>query len=256
MELQFIKNLKQLRLEKNISLHDIAGATRINVRFLEAVEQGDFKVLPEPYVKSILKQYAKYVGFDHIQVIAQYEEYKRSAHQEGDEKSAGQAKNKTNHDPINTPKLKMVFLSLAIIGGIALLVYLFLTFFGATEEPVAERPFQDVVREIEKQAEQTAIEPLDIPATAAELEPRDSVSLAVTALDSVWLTITIDNVAQEEFIFPPGRSREWKAANEFLLTVGNAGGVSITVNYDSIGVLGSPGQVLRNLLITREGIRR
>lgn len=255
MDPKFIKDLKQLRLEKKISLQDISGATRINVRFLEAIERGDFDILPKPYIRSFIKQYAKYIGFDENRVIAQFEEYNRNVHQNGNDTTADSEKTKPALDPVNDPKLKTVFLSLAVIGGIALVVYLVITIFSTTEEPVAERPFQDVVREIEEQAEQTTIEPLDSPATA-QPEQEDSVSLAVTAIDSVWLTITVDNVLQQEYIFPPGRSREWKAANEFLLTVGNAGGVSIAVNDDSIGVLGSPGQVLRNLLITRDGIRR
>lgn len=255
MELKFLKDLRQLRLDKNISLQDIAGATRINVRFLEAIEQGDFDILPEPYVKSILNQYAKYIGFDHNELIAHYDEYKESSREGGDENTVRKKKNKTAREPINTPKLKMVFLSLALIGLIALLVYLFLTYLGATDEPVVERPFLDVVREVEEEAEQNAIEPIDTPA-AEPFEQPDSVSLIVTALDSVWLTITVDNLIQEEFIFPPGRNREWTAANEFLLTVGNAGGVSIVVDGDTIGVLGSPGQVMRNLHITRDGIRR
>ncbi len=252
---KFIEELRKTRLDKKITLQDISGATRINIRFLEAIEQGNFDILPKPYVKAFIKQYARYVGLDENMVISQFEEHKKQSQPEEYIEPAAAETSKPLIESINTPKIKTMFLSLAVIGGLALFIYLLITVFGTTEEPIVERPFQDVVREIEEHAERTAIAPVDSP-TMAEYELRDSISLAVIAIDTVWLTITVDNIVQEEYIFPPGRRREWKAANDFLMTVGNAGGMSITVNDDSIGVLGTAGQVLRNLHITRDGIQR
>ncbi len=254
MDPKFLDELRKTRLEKKISLQDIAGATRINVHFLEAIEQGNLDILPKPYIKAFIKQYAQYIGYDDKKVRAQLEDYDaRQRPEQQQEVSAAQTG--ASDLKINTPKLKTMFLSLAIIGGIALFVYLLISVFSTSEESVAERPFQDVIREMEEHAQQTTIEPVDSPAIA-ETEPRDSVSLSVTTIDTVWVTITVDNLVQEEFIFPPGRQQEWKAANDFMMTVGNAGGISITVNDDSIGVLGDPGQVVRNLHITRDGIQR
>jgi len=251
---KFLEGLRKTRLEKKISLQDIAGATRINVRFLEAIEQGELDILPKPYIKAFIKQYAQYIGYDEKTVSAQLEDYDARQRPE-QQQEVTTAQSGASGAKINTPKLKTMFLSLAIIGGIALFVYLLLSVFSTSDEPVAERPFQDVIREMEEHAQQTTIEPIDSPAIA-ETEPRDSVSLAVTTIDTVWVTITVDNLVQEEFIFPPGRQQEWKAANDFMMTVGNAGGISITVNDDSIGVLGDSGQVVRNLHITRDGIQR
>ena len=255
MDPKFLQELKEARLNKKISLQDISGATRINIRFLEAIEQGDFDILPKPYVKSFIKQYAKYIEFDENKIIAQFEEYKDSKSGQQEYKESRPEKNYIpKPETIPLPKLKSMFLSLAVVGGIALIVYILISMFGTNEEQVAERPFLDVVREIEEQAEPAVFESIDRPAFTG-IESRDSLRLVVTALDTVWLTITVDNIAQEEYIFPPGRVSTWKAADEFLLTVGNAGGVSIKLNSDSIGVLGSPGQVLRNLHITRDGIQ-
>ena len=253
--MQVIEELRKTRLEKNITLQDISAATRINVRFLEAIEQGEFDILPKPYVKAFIKQYARHIGFDEQKIIELFEEYKKQAEpQESGEKS-DTVKSKAPDISFSTPKLKNLFLSLAVLGGIALIIYLGISVFDSPEETVAERPFQDVVREIEEHADRTSIEPVDS-LLIRRSEPVDSVSLAVTAIDTVWLTITVDNVMQNEYIFPPGRSQQWKAANGFLMTVGNAGGVSVTINDDSIGVLGNPGQVLRNLQITHDGIQR
>lgn len=254
MDPKFLQELKEARLNKKISLQDISGATRINIRFLEAIEQGDFDILPKPYVKSFIKQYAKYIEFDENKIIAQFEEYKESKIKSGQQEHKESRPEKhyiPKPDTTALPRLKSIFLSLAVVGCIALFVYMLISMFGTNEEQVEERPFLDVVREIEEQSEPAVFESIDRPA----FTDIDSLHLVLTALDTVWLTITVDNVAQEEYIFPPGRVSTWKAANEFLMTVGNAGGVSITLNNDSIGVLGSPGQVLRNVHITRDGIQ-
>jgi len=252
---KLIEQLRKTRLEKKITLDDIYSATRINKRFLEAIEQGNFDILPKPYVRSFIKQYARYIGFDENKILAQFEEQKEHQPVERREEPDETKRYTQIEDSVNTPRLKTLFLSLAIIGGLALIGYLLFGVFSSSDEPIVERPFQEVVREIEEHAEQTTIEPVDSPGIAA-LEERDSLLLAVTAIDTVWLTITIDNVSQQEYIFPPGTRREWKALNDFLVTVGNAGGVSIFVNDDSIGVLGETGQVVRNLHITHDGIQR
>jgi cytoskeleton protein RodZ len=251
---KYLQELKEARLNKNISLQDISGATRINVRFLEAIEQGDFEILPKPYVRSFIKQYARYIGFDEINIIEQFEESKKDPVPQEHHDARPVEKIELKRDTIPPPKLKSMFLSLAVIGGIALFVYILLPMFSTNEEQIAERPFLDVVREIEEQSEPTVIESIDRP-FYTDIELRDSMYLELTTLDTVWLTITVDNIAQQEYILPPGRVSTWRAANEFLITVGNAGGVSISLDNDSIGVLGAPGQVLRNLRITRDGIQ-
>lgn len=251
---RIIEELRKTRQEKKISLDDISRSTRISTKFLEAIERGNFDVLPRPYVRSIIKQYAQYVGFDVEKILSELDQTIREPSAQKDGLSPGGATGR--HPPSGnvSPRLKIMFISLAVIGSIALIVYLLMGVSNDAADPITQRPFWDVVREIEEEAERTAVFPVD---TAAQfhLEPRDSVSFEVTTLDTVWLTITIDNVTQLEYLFPPGLRRQWMAANEFLVTVGNAGGLTVSVNGDSLGVLGTPGQVIRNLQITRDGIQ-
>jgi cytoskeleton protein RodZ len=250
-----VEELRKTRLDKKITLQEISSATRINVRFLEAIEQGDFDILPKPYIKSFIKQYSRYVGFDENIILKQIEDrHDVTPRDEKDEPSFAEPHSPVS-ESLNTPKLKIVFLLLIALGVIALFVYLLINVFDSPEEHVTERPFQDVVREIEEEADRMPLGPPGTP-SPFDYEHRDSLSLAITVIDTVWLTITVDNVIQEEYIFPPGTRQQWKAANDFLLTVGNAGGVAIVVNDDSIGVLGNQGQVVRNLHVTRDGIQR
>lgn len=67
--------LKKTREEKNISLDEIQENTKIQRRYLEAIERGDFHMLPGHfYVRAFIKSYAEAVGLDADQLFEQYEE--------------------------------------------------------------------------------------------------------------------------------------------------------------------------------------
>jgi len=65
--------LRQARLEKQLSLRDISEITKIQPRYLEALENGDFSVFAgEVYLKGALKNFAATVGLDPAEVMALY----------------------------------------------------------------------------------------------------------------------------------------------------------------------------------------
>ncbi len=67
------EELKEIRLEKGVSLTDISDFTKIRVDLLEDMEQGRFDIAPVPYVRAFLREYAEVVGIDPDRVIARYE---------------------------------------------------------------------------------------------------------------------------------------------------------------------------------------
>ena len=68
------------RRERGISLQAIATATKIGVRALQAIEEGDFQKLPGGiYNTSYIRQYARAVDVDECELIASYEESKQVA---------------------------------------------------------------------------------------------------------------------------------------------------------------------------------
>ena len=60
----FYIELKELRKSKEISLDQIHQRTKINMRYLEAIEAGNFDILPIPYLRLFLRAYAKEIGGD------------------------------------------------------------------------------------------------------------------------------------------------------------------------------------------------
>jgi len=65
--------LRKARLEKGISLEDLQEVTKIRKRYLEAIEEGNFKVLPGTfYIRAFIKSYAEAVGLDPNEVLRLY----------------------------------------------------------------------------------------------------------------------------------------------------------------------------------------
>jgi len=68
------EELKEIRLEKGVSLEDIAKITKIRKDLLKKLEEGDFSIVPLPYLRAFLREYAEVVGADPDRVIAKFEE--------------------------------------------------------------------------------------------------------------------------------------------------------------------------------------
>ncbi|GIP33139.1 helix-turn-helix domain-containing protein [Paenibacillus sp. J2TS4] len=65
--------LKKQRIEKGISLDDLQETTKIRKRYLEAIEEGNYKVLPGNfYVRAFIKTYAEAVGLDPNELLQLY----------------------------------------------------------------------------------------------------------------------------------------------------------------------------------------
>ncbi|UCD37681.1 MAG: helix-turn-helix domain-containing protein, partial [Fidelibacterota bacterium] len=71
----FYHQLKQLRIAQGINLEDIAESTRINIRFLEALERGEFEVLPKTYIRLFLRSYCRGIGANEMEILEQLEEH-------------------------------------------------------------------------------------------------------------------------------------------------------------------------------------
>jgi cytoskeletal protein RodZ len=65
--------LRKARLEKGISLEDMQETTKIRKRYLEAIEDGNYKLLPGNfYVRAFIKSYSESVGLDPNEVLQHY----------------------------------------------------------------------------------------------------------------------------------------------------------------------------------------
>jgi cytoskeletal protein RodZ len=69
-----LPDLATLRQQRGISLGQIANSTKIGVRYLEGIEQGQFTKLPGGiYNTSYIRQYARAIGFPEDDLLDAYE---------------------------------------------------------------------------------------------------------------------------------------------------------------------------------------
>jgi len=71
----FYEKLKALRENQDIDLDQIQGRTKINREFLEAIESGNFNVLPRTYIKLFIRAYVTEIGGDPIEALSQLDHF-------------------------------------------------------------------------------------------------------------------------------------------------------------------------------------
>ena len=68
-----VLGLASIRRNRGLSLEQISKDTKISVRALQAIEQGEFKKLPGGiYNTSYIRQYARAIEFDESELLAYY----------------------------------------------------------------------------------------------------------------------------------------------------------------------------------------
>lgn len=72
---QFYKELKELRESRGILLDEISDRTKINIRYLAAIEAGDFEVIETPYLRLFLRAYAEEIGGDSERALSQLDSF-------------------------------------------------------------------------------------------------------------------------------------------------------------------------------------
>ena len=59
---------------RGVSLEEISAATKISLRFLDAIEREEFNILPGGiFSRSFIRSYARYLGLDEERVVAEYQ---------------------------------------------------------------------------------------------------------------------------------------------------------------------------------------
>jgi len=95
-----VLGLATVRCNRGISLKQISDSTKIGIRALEAIEQGEFRKLPGGiYATSYIRQYASAIDYDAGVILALY--FRQSA--PGEAGSARTADGKNTYGSWGTP---------------------------------------------------------------------------------------------------------------------------------------------------------
>jgi len=114
------EQLKKMRSDSRLTLHEVSRETKIPVKYLVMIEEGDYEKLPpDVYVKGFLKSYADYLGIEHKKLIGLYlrdKDIKKNLEKSGQGKKAPQ-KFRVPRFVVTPRMITAVIVILVAIGG-------------------------------------------------------------------------------------------------------------------------------------------
>lgn len=76
-------------------------------------------------------------------------------------------------------------------------------------------------------------------------------ALELEATELSWVVVQVDGGSPQEALLRPGEKARWKGQDQFILTLGNAGGVKAELNGKPQKPFGPSGKVARDIVIKR-----
>ncbi len=277
-EREEILDLRKVRESLGMSLDEISRVTRISTPALEAIERGAFDLLPEPvYARSFIEAYAKIIGIESEEILSRYNSYVER------EKSFEKPK-KTKKQSWLRSHASIIIWCIVVFAVIFFLAVSYLKNDSegiheiesgqAIEEPdrVPDRgeiltnegveeskEAQEIkIAAVEKTAETEIALPeeeasddavvTEIPESTQDVVTKEVSEgpylLEVRATEQTWMEIRVDGGDASEVLLKPGETITREATTKFSLIVGNAKGVDITFDGQSLGQLGRHGEVI------------
>jgi cytoskeleton protein RodZ len=243
----FGENLRREREMRGVELREIADATKISLRFLQALESDRPEVLPGGlFPQAFVRQYARYLGLDADKVVADFLYATRG---DAPERPAAAAAPPERAAHAGGPS------KAARIGGaIAVLVAALGVFVwstrGSAPDPAPQAPAPHTSPSVLQPGDRV-YPPPSVVATAAPANP-DALVLQLTARDSCWVKVQVDRLTVINRTLARGETQTFDARKEIVLNVGNAGDLAYSINGRPGTPLGKQGEVRSNIVITRE----
>ncbi|MFH1355093.1 MAG: RodZ domain-containing protein [Candidatus Omnitrophota bacterium] len=249
--------LKKIRLEKGITLEDIQRATRVNANVLKTIEGDSFTNLSPVYLKGFLKIYCNYLGVDPGEYISGYKDLQ--AESTGTITASGGMREKPKKSACllksacvklfsfkPSEKLKRLFRSVFF----ALIIWVVLFYLGrfiSSRKRAHLAKKTELAAVVSPQPQREEIKP--------EVPLSSGIQLVVMARQNCWMLVKVDGKVVFQRVLEKGIDETWQANKKIELSLGNAGGVELEVNGELFKNLGRRGQVIKNLLITKEGLK-
>ncbi|MCR4439373.1 MAG: DUF4115 domain-containing protein [bacterium] len=240
--------LKRARERKKASLADVAKKTKINPKYLQSIEEGEFGFLPEPYVRAFIRAYAQEVGLEPSTMLKPLDRV-RERLQEARPVLPVQSPSSTSWVKSLLARLKSLVsrekqAATLVIGGAMVVLALsaiyarnYHTLFGSGKKPAHPSVSQ----------------------VATGAQGATELRLDMEVVDNTWVQVVADDSTLSQATYAVGERRSWRARHSFSLKVADAGAVMLTLDGRPLGRLGEKGEELalridRTGIVTRTGI--
>lgn len=277
------QRLRAGREERGITAEQAAYRSKIPLQFLLALESDDYHLLPDPaYLIRPLYEYARVLGMDPAPLEVEFQVAIRRP-------PSPSLAVIPPPEPATPIPWTQILWTLAAIAVVLPLVFIVLSLVSrrAGEQTSPPKPAAPLVEQTARPTDGPGggTEPLpgppgpatagtgaspgqpSLPAAAgpAVRVPEPSavatppaatgeraarrLLLAATAVEPTWMRVRADGGEEREVLLQKGQTVRFGAEKGFLVTVGNAGGVQLSLNGEALPSLGPTGQVIRDLVI-------
>jgi cytoskeleton protein RodZ len=277
--------LRELREKRGTSLEEIARSTRVAGRYLTSLEAEDFEALPAPvFTRGFIRAYCQLFGVAPDEALGLYDEREGAppaaappsprviaAARGARPKPAGVASAAAaNTEEPRSRSAVLVSFVLLVVLGMALFALTLMIQPGRDVDRRVATPAAPDSRTVELPAPATPGVPVPpatgtappAPVTGPPVEvmapPPQSANftspyrLVARAVESTWIRVRTEDGRSTEETVPAGEVREWVSSRPFVLTVGNAGGITLELNGRELPSLGARGAVITRLVVPPE----
>lgn len=162
---KFSEELKKHRKKSKLSIDQIYTKTRIDKKYLTAIEEGNFSILPDVYIRAFIKEYSSAIGLSPTEILSKYEMVKKGLDfaepQEISQKTennsvktvgkkisdAAHLDSKVDNTLFDVKSNKTMYYALA---GVLLLVLIFVIYnsiiIDNNNQIITEKPFEEIIK--------------------------------------------------------------------------------------------------------------
>jgi cytoskeleton protein RodZ len=303
---EYLRRERELRA---VTLEEISAATRISIRFLEAIESEELSKLPGGiFTRSFVRTYARYLGLDEERVLADCQLTGRQK-PEVDIRRITANRARQNDAVMRTRLVGLVAAAVLLAGGYALFHHSRHMRERRANPPVVVEPSPSAPATTNPAgnpstatnppasapagqppapslpesktsqttsatppgggaaapptSQSTALSPgtrakpagTGAPSQASPAVPALSdLALQVAATERAWVAVDADGKTVLQKVLNPNDVESLKAHDSFDVTVGNASGIVLTLNGETLKPLGRRGEV-KSVHLTREDVK-
>lgn len=272
--------LRGLRQRRGVPLDEISRSTRIPQRYLESLEGDDFATLPAaPFTRGFIRAYCQALHEPPDEALACYDadrtrrvgSHVAQPHDAAPPESRSLRESRTPRESRGRGVLLVSFVMLVVLGAALFAVTLALQPPGArrTEQRTSESASAPSQSEApppavptERQRPEAASQPPRTPAASVPMPPTPapaavtgvaaSYRLVARTSELTWVRVRTEDGRMSEENIPAGEIREWVSNRPFVLSIGNAGGVTLELNGRRLPPLGPSGAVIARLVVPSE----
>lgn len=246
------RTLRRARKRRGVSLSDATEATRIDARYLEALENdAPIEDFPAPaYARFFLKEYAQFLSLDDRQLLAAFEE----AHPlpENDLPDLGAKLTPIDRRP--WPFTRVLVTALSVIALMTIAVVSFVSAGNRSPAPASLAEPPATSPDATSSPGPAGISPV-ANERAGEREPPsgfEGITAAISITERSWIQATVDDRVRPGRTLEVGDRLRVKAERRLALVLGNAGGVELRINGKAVRT-GGQGEVVHLSFRVKDG---